>query len=134
MRLARLYKTYVPGAPKGTTKFGKVTVYFCPNARKVCRIFCLDGFSVNVGVLQDFPFSLYWAYPCFASFSMLCTRQYSVHWAFTLGWLRCGEAIQLLVVPQIGKHGLHRGHALTIQPPTFGAVNDLLRALIKVVR
>jgi hypothetical protein len=42
------------------------------------------GFFASMGVyelwqlLQGLTFSLYWAYPCFASFSMLCTKQYSV--------------------------------------------------------
>ena len=45
-----------------------------------------------------------------------------------------GKAVQLLVVPKIGKHRLHRGHALAVKLTAPGAVDSLLHAFGELVR
>ena len=42
-------------------------------------------------------FAFYRANPFFANFSMLCTRQYSVHWVFTLGWVLSVKRLSCLL-------------------------------------
>ena len=51
----------------------------------------------------------YCANPLFASFSMLCTRQYSVHCLFTFDWLR---SLKRLICPPLkcGRSGKSRAN------------------------
>ena len=45
-----------------------------------------------------------------------------------------GEAVELLVMPQVGKHRLHGGHALAVYLSASWAVDGLLHALGELVR
>ena len=51
-----------------------------------------------------------------------------------LGLHAQGKVVELLVVPDVGKHRLHRGHALAVQLSTPGAVNGPLHAHRELMR